>query len=355
MAALETRAIIDGSDDFYLCPLPSVQVPDSELEKILAPVWGGTQPMTTVYRPQDALETDPDKVAEGFSFESLQTTEVDGQPVSWVEKRFVVLSLKYAERQVEALNKRLIKTVKEIEKLNERRRGKKRFTTETDLQVVVDAIIKKYRVKGLLNLTYEIERQERTKRRYLQRPATQEVITFVRVYAQIDDAALAQTTRKMGWRVYVSNQSEMTVEQTVFAYRGQYLVEKCFRRLKGKPLSLTPMHLDSEIRIKGLIRLLTIALRILILLEYHVRERLRQTGEKLAGLYPGNPKRSTANPTAEMMLRVFRGITLTCLFSGETDRMNITPLSTTQQRILLLLDIPSWIYTGLELHSSELV
>lgn len=353
MASMETRAVVAGSGDFYLCPLPSVQMPDSALEKILVPVWDGTQPMIMVYRPSEDVKTEPEKVAEGFSFEVSQTAEIGGQSVSWLEKRFVVLSLKYAERQAEALRKRLDKAVEEIEKLNERRRGKKRFTTEAELRVVVDTIVKKHRVEGLLTLTYQTERQERSKRCYLGRPAKLEVVTSTFVSVKVDAVAVEQAIRKMGWRVYVSNQAELTVEQTVLAYRGQYLIERGFRRLKDKQLSLTPMYLGSETRIKGLIRLLTIALRILILLEHHVRERLRQSGEKLSGLYPGNPKRSTNSPTAEMMLKAFCGMTLTCFFDEKTDRAVVTPMSATQQRILTLLDIPSWIYTDLEWHSSE--
>lgn len=353
MASMATRAIIAGSDDFYLCPLPSVQVPASELEKILAPVWDGTQSLFTVNRPLENPESKPEKMAEGFSFEVLQTAEVDGQSISWLEMRFVVLSFKYADRQTEALRKRLMKAVKKIEKLNERCRGKKKFTNEAELKAVVDEILKKYRVEGMLNLTYKTQREERTKRRYLNRPAQLEVVTSATVLAQVDEDAVAHAIRKMGWRVFVTNQENLTLEQTVLAYRGQYLIERGFRRLKDKQLSLTPMYLDSETRIKGLIRLLIIALRMLILVEYHAREGLRQAGEKLSGIYPGNPKRSTASPTAEMMLRVFRGVTMTCFSDGETDRISVTPLSTVQQRILQLLGMPSWIYTDLGWHSSE--
>lgn len=353
MASMETRAIVARSGDFYLCPLPSIQVPDAELERILFPVWEGTQTVIPVYRTLENLKNEPERVAEGFSFEVLQTAEVDGQSVTWSEKRFVVLSLKHAERQEEALRKRLARAVKEIEKLNERGRGKKLFTTEEGLRAVVDTIVKKHRIEGLLNLSFRTERRERTKRRHMKRPARVEVVTSSHVSVQVDAAAVAKVIRKMGWRVYVSNQVELTVEKTVLAYRGQYLIERSFRRLKNKPLSLTPMYLDSDVRIKGLIRLLTIALRILVLLEYHVRERLRQAGEKLSGLFPGNPKRSTASPTAEMMLQVFRGINLINFFDGKAERTIVTTLSTTQNRILTLLDIPTWIYTDLGWHSSE--
>lgn len=353
MAAMETRATIAGSKDFYLCPLPRVQMPDSELEKILAPVWNGTQSLFAVNRPSDDPTAVPDKMAEGFSFEELQTAVVGSRTISWLEQRVVVLSPKFADRQANELHKRLDKAREEIERLNIRRQGKRVFITEEEMQVAIDIIIEKHRVEGFLKLAYTIQRQEYTKRRYLNRPAKTEVKTSVSVSIQVDDDAVAHAIRKMGWRVYVTNQPDLTLEQTVLAYREEYLIERGFRRLKDKPLSLTPMYLDSDKRITGLIRLMTIALRVLTLTEFHVRRKLHQAGEKLAGLYPGNPKRSTANPTTEMMLRVFRGMNMTYVADGETERVHVTPLSETQQRILALLDIPSWIYTDLEWHVSE--
>ncbi|MBF0584151.1 MAG: hypothetical protein HQL80_07950 [Magnetococcales bacterium] len=107
----------------------------------------------------------------------------------------------------------------------------------------------------------------------------------------------------------------------------EYLLEKWFKQLKNKPVSLTPMYLASDKRIKGLVRLMTIALRVLTLTEFYVRRKLHKTDEKLAGLYPGNPKRSTANPTTEMMLRVFRGLNMAYMEEGGAERVRVTPLS----------------------------
>jgi transposase len=62
------------------------------------------------------------------------------------------------------------------------------------------------------------------------------------------------------------------------------------------------MFLQREDHIKGLIRLLTIGLRLLTLAEFQVRRALAVEKSKLAGLYAGNPQRSTAQPTAERLL-----------------------------------------------------
>ena len=75
------------------------------------------------------------------------------------------------------------------------------------------------------------------------------------------------------------------------------------------------MHRDEHAT--GLIRLLSIGLRVLTLLEYVVRRQLAAQGEKLAGLYAGNAKRKTARPTAERLLESFQEMTLTVVEISE--------------------------------------
>lgn len=83
-----------------------------------------------------------------------------------------------------------------------------------------------------------------------------------------DENALEQAINFLGWRVYVTNHPSETfsLNDAVVAYRDSYLMERGFERLKTYPLSLTPMYLQREDYIKGLIRLLSIALRVFSLL-----------------------------------------------------------------------------------------
>jgi len=53
---------------------------------------------------------------------------------------------------------------------------------------------------------------------------------------------------------------------------------------------------------------------------------LRKSAETLAGIYAGNPKRATARPTTEMMLKAFTGINLVEVNLGETRWHSVTPL-----------------------------
>ena len=49
-------------------------------------------------------------------------------------------------------------------------------------------------------------------------------------------------------------------------------------------MGLPPLYLQNEQRLPGLVHLLSLALRLLTLLEWPVRERLRQEGVKWQGI-----------------------------------------------------------------------
>ncbi|WP_292748323.1 hypothetical protein [Nostoc sp. NMS4] len=96
-----------------------------------------------------------------------------------------------------------------------------------------------------------------------------------------------------------------------------------------------------------MIRLLSIGLRVLTLLEFQVRRHLEKNQEKIAGLYVGNPQRETARPTAELLLAAFKEITLLLIEVKNGVYAHLTALSPLQQRILVLLGFPTTIYTQL--------
>src|ERR671915_1412743 len=105
------------------------------------------------------------------------------------------------------------------------------------------------------------------------------------------------------------------------------------RRLQGRALALTPLSLKCEPRIVGLLFLLSIALRVLVLMQFVAREHLQQEGTPLTGLYPGQPGRQTTRPTTERRLPVLRGLTVSRMtVNGETYEP-LTPLTPGQERI----------------------
>jgi transposase len=344
IAALATRADIVAHDDFYLCPLSAKQVSAEELERRLEPVWSGQQPLEEVRLTDESDADDNDEPdAVGFAYTSEQGgQDQSGQPRRWPEQRLVVRSLAHARLQEESLRKRAKRATDVINALNERKQGKKRLADEAEARQAAKAIVAKHHVAEVVRIEVRTTVHEATKRRYGQRPAQTIRTTRVRVEAGIDQVALEQAVRRLGWRVYATNHDRetMSLKQVVAAYRSEYLVEQGIRRLKGRALSLTPLYLRDEHRIVGLIFLLSIALRVLVLMQFVARENLKKEGTTLKGIYPGQPGRQTTLPTTEMMLCAFRGITLSRVtINGETYE-HLTPLNPVQERIVELIRIP---------------
>ena len=193
-------------------------------------------------------------------------------------------------------------------------------------------------------------------RRYGEREAGIKSECEVSVQVGVDEAALREAIQELGWQVYVTNApaEQFSLSQVVLAYRSEYLIEHDFGRLKGVPLSLRPLYLASPRRVKGLLRLLTIGLRVLILLEFEVRQKLAARGSKLVGLYAGQATRATARPTAEKLLSAFDGITLTRVEQSTQKYSHVTPLSPLQQHILELLALPSDLFAKVAADSRRL-
>lgn len=353
MMALETRAYVQAGHDYYLGPLSLVQTPQEVLEAYVQPVWNGQQALTSVERRN--AEGQWEKIAEGYETQESLTAVYDGQEVKWTERRLIVRSLAHAQAAETALCQRLEKAERELNALNERKQGKRRMADEPGLKQAVEEVLKDHQVEGLLEVQLTRQVQEREVRKYGERPAEIRREEQFLVSVRRNENAIEQVIRSLGWRVYVTNAplEMLSLEQAVLAYREEYLVERNFGRLKGKPLSLTPMYLQDDRRATGLTRLLSIGLRVLSLIEYVVRTQLAKKGEKLSGLYAGNPKRATDRPTTEAMLRAFKDVFLNLVGIGEQKYRHITPLSELQKKILELLNIPSSIYSELGTNSAN--
>jgi transposase len=107
------------------------------------------------------------------------------------------------------------------------------------------------------------------------------------------------------------------------------------------------MYLQTDAQMTGLIRLLSLALRVLTLIEFLVRRRLAQEGASLQGIYAGNPQRKTQTPRTETLLAVFKGITLTIIHTSAQPWFHLPPLTPTQTRILQLLGWSEELYSAL--------
>jgi transposase len=155
--------------------------------------------------------------------------------------------------------------------------------------------------------------------------------------------ALEQARDLCGWRLYVTNATpeQFCLADAVIYYREQWQLERGFHRFKRGHLPALPMFLQDQQRIVGLMFLLSVALRLLTVMEFVVQQQLQTLQQSLDAIYAGNPKRKTERPSAEQLLFSFREITLYFLKDGTTE---ISPLTLLQQRILALMRVPLSIY-----------
>lgn len=347
MAALETRATIQFSKDFYLCPLSAVQVSSQQLQQEVDTLREKGEQLIRVERVNEKNERIC--IAQGYEMRRYLDSEMNGQIYTWAERRLLIQSTSGSEAAKLFLLERLKKAEQAIQELLVRKQGKLRLKTRVEVERAIQEVLKTFRAEDLLEVAIHEEKREIPVRAYggkLSAPR-QEILFTVK--SERVEKAIEYAISHLSWRVYVTNQEReyLPLEQAVEAYRDEYLVERCFERLKGHPFSLAPLYVQRDDHRVGLVRLLTIALRVLTLLEGVVRQHLQEQKRGLTGLYAGNPKRCTNQPTAERLLEAFHEVTLTIVRAPGFIQRHITPLSSLQQEILTLLGFTSVIYSQL--------
>lgn len=347
MASLATRAELVAHQDYYLMPLPMTGDTADAFPQWLEAIVAGEQAATLVWDDQTLL-------GGGYEFARPQTTAYNEQPVSWSERVLIVRSLALAKLQSARLEQRLTKATAALQALTPPvSRGKRQIRDEAALQQAMAGIIDRYDVKELLQVAWE--RQETTVTRYqgrgrgsAQRPTTtHQQVRYAITAVTRNETAMAARRQRLGWRVQVTNApvEQLALAQAVLHYRGGWVLERDFHLVKDLPLGLSPLFVWKDEQIKGLTRLLTLALRLLTLIASQVRNGLAQNKESMTGLYEGQANRATDRPSGKRLLNAFARakITLTCVVSKE-QQWHVTPLSPRLQQILLYLRLPASLY-----------
>jgi transposase len=293
-------------------------------------------------------------VAQGYE---LSRTCVSAE-MHWQKRVLVVRSQAYADTQARHLQERLTKAQAALLALTPPvGRGKRQIKEEEALQSAAEAALAKYGVTGLLTYTYErqVEQEITCVGRGRNGPHRVQQVNE-RVRSQITTVTARQETiasllATLGWRAYATNapSERLSLSQAVHHYRHEYHIERGFGRLKGAPLSIAPMFVKRDDQVVGLIHLLSLAVRILTLMEFVVRRSLQRQAEALVGLHKENPRKATVIPTAEHLLQAFVPLTLTQMDLSDQTIRHVTPLTPLQQQILALLGLPADLYSSLAL------
>jgi transposase len=359
MSAWDTRVHLRGLGQHYLAPLTRVGTTAQELPGWIAAAVTGAVELTPIYAPDAPPDAEP--LAEGYELTRPCTAQVDDRTLAWTERVLVVRSPAHAQRLTQQLEQRLATATAKLQALTPPRgRGKRQIREEAELITKADAIVEQYHVAGLL--TYTFAREVECHTQYIGRGRggpNRPTRTVERVRYQItavtrEAVAIAAQQQTYGWRAYVTDVpvEHLSLSAAVWTYREEWRVEHSFHLLKDAPLSIAPMFVQRDDQIQGLTHLLSLAVRVLTLLEFVARRALQRTQTQLTGLYAQNPKQATAKPTTKRLLQAFANITLTIIqFSDRTVR-HITPLSQLQEQILALFDFSPDIYYSLVANST---
>lgn len=347
MAAEKTRAHLQTQADFYLCPLSALHVPPATLAQHVEAYLAAGLPLQQVVRENEAGQSKC--IAQGYeTLVQMQVNEAE-QMIQWQERRLIVQSIDGSLAAQISLQERLEKAEKAIGDLMVRKQGKPRLTSRAQVEEQVQSILSSLRVEGLLHVHIQEVVARQSVRAYRGKLSSSRQIWSFQVHVQRNQEAIERALKLLGWRVYATNQpsTALGLAQAVEAYRDEYLVERNFGRLKGHPLSLGPLYVQRDDHRVGLIRLLTIALRVVTVLEGVVRSALAKPHQEIAGLFAGNPKRRTAQPTTERLLEAFNEITLTIVSGPGFVQRHLPPLSALQLQILALCGFSPTVYTQL--------
>ena len=345
MSALATRAHLHSGGSRYLTPLAMVGNTKADMEHWVDAAVTGRVSLTRV----KSASADP--IGRGYEVVREQSYHDADRAVTvnWQERVVVLQSTEHARAQEVSLRQRLSTARTALTTLTAGKgKGHRRYTTAEALRAACHSILEKHDVVGLLTVTLDCERQTRTVRALRGRPRKHtppppprliEEVRYTVSTLHTEAQALAARIARLGWRAYATNASaqEWSLPAVVLAYRGEWRIEHGFHLLKGSPLSLAPVYLTKTAHIRGLLCLLSLAVRALTLIRYTVSQALQEADETLKGLSPAYPHVKTNNPSAAMILGAFASITLTFVQQAAQSFVHVSPLNLMQHRLLTLL------------------
>ncbi len=352
MSSLSIRLDIAKNNECYLCPLQmNTKGKKKDLSDGIEQAINGKVDLTKIYKEKGGNK---EQIGHGFEYEKEQEVGKGKAKFKWKERLQVIFSQAYFKGEKEKLDRKIEKGIKEIKQI----KGKQVFLSKEEesrkyVEEKVEKIKAKYSLENLLKVSYQTHAKEREYERTEKRKGkTREgkyTLTKIRVLPEkieVNSKELKDLYDKMGWRLYVTNapSDRLSLQDAYNHYRGsQFIVENSFHILKDKPIGLTPIFVWKDDQIKGLMRLLTLCLKISSIISSKLRLSLEEEETSLQEIYPSQPKKKTSSPMTKTVLNLFyrQDITLTSVSVGDEVHWGISHMSDTCKKILRHLKIES--------------
>jgi transposase len=351
MAALATRAELVAEADFYLMPLPMTGDTRNQFG-------GWLDQLASAKVKTQELWDDEEFLGHAWEFTRVMHAQVADKPVAWKERVQLLRSPALTQRKQNDLEARLQRAEQAVRAVTPPvGPGKKQCRDEPALQAAVSAILERCDVSGLLTVSWQRHEDQETKYVGLGRGSAKRATrTEVRVRYQITEvrreaAAIEARRQRLGWRVQVTNspKKRLSLLASVLSYRSGWSLERDFHLLKDNPLGIRPLYVKSDEQIGGLVRLMTLALRMLSVVEMQGRQGVAATGHKAKGYYSGQPGRQTDSPSGPRILETVTRQQLT-LYGTKTRNGTEWELATLPEivrQLLGYLGLTETLYTRL--------
>ena len=177
MAALPTRASIQAEARLLsVSPVGGAGVPAQLQQEVEAQQAQGAQ-VVQVERVDEQGKIIG--IAQGYETVQQLSVQVDGQLLTWKERRLLVQSMAAKHAAEVSLQERLQKAQHALQELTARRQGKARLLERTAVEEAIKDVLTHFRVEDLLHVQIQEHVQERPVRAYRGRLSTmRQDVTF---------------------------------------------------------------------------------------------------------------------------------------------------------------------------------
>jgi len=331
MGAINTRATIHSKNSCYLMPLAmGTEKIRKYFDGLVEEVVNGLQSAEIIYN------TAGEYIVAGYELSREQKHFLKDKEVFWNERLFVYRSKAFADNEIRIFEKKM-QTVKEaLYKLTPPlKQGAKQIRDEQQLKESIDVILKKNNMQDIITVRYEMQMDLKKER-------------YVIMDIFFDEIKIKNIKAKLGWRLMATNSlsSALSFREAILTYRNEWCLENNFKLLKKSYLGMSPMFVRKDNRLKGLCRLLSLALKLIALIQYQIRESLMLSNDEIKGLEKGKINSKTKKPTTSSILDKFvrEQITISKITIGNNFYYHMTPVDEELKKILLHLKIPLAIY-----------
>jgi transposase len=356
LGSFENRYEIAKHNDFYLTPASLVQIKPEVLRDYVSKHKTNNGLLEEVYldkpvkkdlsKPfvkEDADKTEKVLIGTGFEIQVVLLNK----GFEWTERRLIVRSESYSSAQIALFTKHLDQAVAQLNALKERKKGKTMPKSADELLKKAETIVQKNKLAPFFTfevLTHTTLKEIKGYKGVADR--IEEIKTFDLKIEQ-NQTLIEQNKEYLGYRVYLTNQNKekLPIQKAVESYRKEYQIERRIRNLKQEVCALLPIYLQKDVRIVGLINLLTLLLQIVSIAEYRIAQSLKEEEQKeeqkLGGLYPGQPKLKTAKPSIRKLIEALSPIIFIAIINdNKVVKKIITNQNRLTQKIIDLLRLP---------------